>query len=285
MDFTQAYQQFDGVVSTTVFNTLDKLGWGVDPISPATKDLPLVAKPTGLVAFLIAYSVFVGGGLLFGKPANPKERKPFFGEYYFVLAHNVFLTLLSIYMSGKIVYEAYQNKYSIWGTSYNPAETEMAKVIWVFYVSKIYEFLDTVIMILKGNFKQVSFLHVYHHFTISVIWWMITYHAPGGDAYFSAALNSFVHVWMYTYYCLAHVLPKDDKTRKKYLWWGKYLTMFQMFQFTCNFFQALYLINMPSPTYPPFLSQILVWYMVSLLALFGNFFISKHFSKPKVKKT
>ena len=35
-------------------------------------------------------------------------------------------------------------------------------------------------------------LHVYHHATISFIWWMITYTAPGGDAYFSAALNSFV---------------------------------------------------------------------------------------------
>jgi elongation of very long chain fatty acids protein 4 len=38
----------------------------------------------------------------------------------------------------------------------------------------------------------VSVLHVYHHATISFIWWMITYTAPGGDAYFSAALNSFV---------------------------------------------------------------------------------------------
>lgn len=26
------------------------------------------------------------------------------------------------------------------------------------------------IMILKGNMRQVSFLHVYHHLTISVIW-------------------------------------------------------------------------------------------------------------------
>lgn len=49
--------------------------------------------------------------------------------------------------------------------------------------------------------EQVSVLHVYHHATISFIWWMITYTAPGGDAYFSAALNSFVvcascrHLW------------------------------------------------------------------------------------------
>jgi len=38
----------------------------------------------------------------------------------------------------------------------------MAKIIWVFYVSKIVEFIDTVIMVLKKNNRQVSFLHVYH---------------------------------------------------------------------------------------------------------------------------
>lgn len=64
--------------------------------------------------------------------------------------------------------------------------------IYIFYISKLYEFLDTAIMLLKGNLQQVSILHVYHHATISFIWWMITHTAPGGDAYFSAALNSFV---------------------------------------------------------------------------------------------
>ena len=36
-------------------------------------------------------------------------------------------------------------------------------------------------MLLKGNVKQVSFLHVYHHVSISCIWWAIAYAAPGGD--------------------------------------------------------------------------------------------------------
>jgi elongation of very long chain fatty acids protein 4 len=31
---------------------------------------------------------------------------------------------------------------------------------------------------------------------------MIVHRAPGGDAYFSAALNSWVHVCMYTYYLM-----------------------------------------------------------------------------------
>lgn len=60
----------------------------------------------------------------------------------------------------------------------------------------------------------MSLLHVYHHASISVIWWTITHTAPGGDAYFSAALNAFVHVIMYTYYLLAIVVGKNEQARE-----------------------------------------------------------------------
>lgn len=109
---------------------------------------------------------------------------------------------MSVSLRGRRYSKAYKNGYSVWGNAYNPKETAMAHYIWVFYVSKIYEFLDTFIMLLKNNLKQVSFLHVYHHATISFMWWMIAHRAPGGDAYFSAALNSWVHVCMYTYYLM-----------------------------------------------------------------------------------
>jgi GNS1/SUR4 family len=55
-------------------------------------------------------------------------------------------------------------------------------------------------------------------------------------AYYSVALNSLVHIIMYTYYFLSSTLPKE--TRERYLWWGRYLTMFQMFQFVTMLVQA-----------------------------------------------
>ena len=137
-------------------------------------------------------------------------------------------------------------------------------------------------MISKNNLKQVSFLHVYHHATISFVWWMIAHRAPGGDAYFSAALNSWVHVCMYTYYLMAVLVGKDQRKRKKYLWWGRYLTQMQMFQFALNLAQSVY-TTLYSP-YPKFISQILFVYMISLLGLFGHFYYSKHVS-PKAKAT
>ena len=46
----------------------------------------------------------------------------------------------------------------------------------------------------------------------------------GGLGTFHGMLNSFVHVVMYSYYAIAALGP----AYQKYLWWKKYLTVFQM---------------------------------------------------------
>ena len=111
---------------------------------------------------------------------------------------------------------------------------------------------------------------------------MIAHRAPGGDAYFSAALNSWVHVCMYTYYLVAVLIGKDEKKRKRYLWWGRYLTQMQMAQFALNLCQSVY-TSMYSP-YPKFISHILFVYMISLLGLFGHFYWQKHIAGAKARK-
>ena len=151
------------------------------------------------------------------------------------------------------IVEAYKSGYKLWGNKFNVNEKQLAFYIYLFYVSKIYEFVDTFIMLLKRNLRQVSFLHVYHHSTISFIWWMIARRAPGGDAYFSAALNSWVHVCMYTYYLLSALIGKNNDKRVKYLWWGRHLTQMQMLQFLCNLLQAVYCAYFSE--YPKFLSR------------------------------
>ncbi|KAJ3109860.1 hypothetical protein HDU97_000090 [Phlyctochytrium planicorne] len=192
------------------------------------------------------------------------------------MVHNVFMVSLSGYMMVGILVEAIKSNYVVWG---NPVDETngwpvgMAKMVWLFYVSKIFEFTDTVIMILKKNNRQISFLHVYHHSSIFVIWWVVCYVAPGGESYFSAILNSFIHVVMYGYYFLSSMGVSAVSFVKKYI------TLMQMTQFCCMMAQATFLLVHPNPfpkgatPYPRHIATLLFWYMWTMLGLFGNFFI------------
>ncbi|CAM6045430.1 unnamed protein product [Sphagnum compactum] len=253
--------------------------------TPTTNGLPLIDSPTPIVVAITIYLSCVIGGLLWIKAFNlkPRAQEPALLQAL-VLLHNLFCFGLSLYMCIGIIYQAILNRYTLWGNSYKLEQTEMAILVYMFYMSKYVEFMDTIIMVLKRNTRQITFLHVYHHSSIALIWWIIAYHAPGGEAYFSAALNSGVHVFMYLYYFLAAVLRGNEKVRRKYLFWGRYLTQLQMFQFGLNLLQAYYDRKVHAP-YPPFLITILFYYMISLLVLFANFYVHKYvMSSPKGKQ-
>lgn len=265
------------------------LGFPLAQRDPTTSALPLINKPSEPFLLIFGYIAAVmlwrsalvasgKGGAASKAGAKKKSTKfePTF-QNLLVVGHNVFLTLLSTYMFVGVVSEAVKNRYSLFLNGYSPKETQMAWYIYVFYVSKFYEFLDTFIMLWKGNVQQVSFLHVYHHATIAPIWYLIAKMAPGGEAYWSAAANSLVHVVMYTYYCCAAL-----KVDKKYLQWAKYLTQFQMAQFAMNMVQAAVDLTFDSP-YMHSLTHLLFYYMITLLFLFGSFYINKY-NKGGAKK-
>ncbi|KAL2622253.1 hypothetical protein R1flu_002458 [Riccia fluitans] len=280
----EVYEQVDSYVSKTVFETIQRLRGGeVLTQSEITKGLPCVDSPTPIVLGLSSYLIFVVLGLIIIRALDlkPRPKEPAILSL-FVIFHNFVNFSLSLYMCVGITLEAISHGYSLWGNAYNPKQVKMGHLIYIFYMSKYIEFMDTVIMVLKRSTRQISLLHVYHHASISLIWWIITYHAPGGEAYFSAALNSGVHVFMYLYYLLAATVGKNEKVRRKYLWWGKYLTQLQMFQFVLNMIQAYTDLKYMDPhKYPRFLFQILFYYMISLLALFGNFYVHKYVAGPK----
>lgn len=39
----------------------------------------------------------------------------------------------------------------------------MARAVWLYYMAKVIELLDTVFFVLRKKNSQVSFLHLYHH--------------------------------------------------------------------------------------------------------------------------
>jgi elongation of very long chain fatty acids protein 7 len=123
---------------------------------------------------------------------------------------------------------AYWDKYS-WKCepvdwSRTPHAMRVARGVYVFYMAKISELLDTVFFILRKKYNQVTFLHLYHHTVMPLIGWGVTKYFPGGHGIFVGFINSFVHIIMYTYYMLAAIGPQ----LQKYLWWKKYITNLQM---------------------------------------------------------
>jgi elongation of very long chain fatty acids protein 4 len=147
---------------------------------------------------------------------------------YFI--HNLFLTFLSSYMFFGILYEITDKKYKLIGNNYDINHVELEHYIWIFYLSKYYEFIDTFLLILNNS--KILFLHVYHHSTVVLYVWMVVKYEPGGDYYIGPMLNSWVHIWMYLYYLLASMMNMEQ--RRKYLWWNKYLTQMQILQFIIN---------------------------------------------------
>uniref|UniRef100_S4RZ22 Elongation of very long chain fatty acids protein n=1 Tax=Petromyzon marinus TaxID=7757 RepID=S4RZ22_PETMA len=81
-----------------------------------------------------------------------------------------------------------------------------------------------VFFILRKKFNQITFLHVYHHSSMIINWWLGVKYVPGGQAFLIGMVNSFVHVFIYTYYGLSVLGPAEQK----YLWWKRYLTILQL---------------------------------------------------------
>lgn len=255
--------------------------WAMKHQDPRVKNWPLMNPFHNLaLVFLYLSTIFVLTAVM------KRVSKPF-PTKYLAMGHNLFCTLLSVYMCVEIWRQAYIGRYNIFSQSLDRTDAglPMASVCWVFYASKVPEFFDTVLMALKRNFHQISFLHVYHHSSIFVIWWIIVSYVPGGSSYFSAALNSFVHVVMYGYYLwasLARKLRDGERPRWNHpSFYRKYITSFQLIQFCLNFAQASYMLFVSPPEdFPLFNVWILFFYMISMLALFGNFFI-KAYASPK----
>mmetsp|Transcript_51519 Transcript_51519/g.129251 ORF Transcript_51519/g.129251 Transcript_51519/m.129251 type:complete len:273 (-) Transcript_51519:45-863(-) len=240
---------------------------------------PLIRTPLPVLCLIALYVALVFGLKKFMANRPPFELKKA------LIFHNLTLFCISCFMVYEISRQAYLSGFELVCNSVDRTETGvgMTKILWLFFFSKLIEFLDTMFMVLRKNFRQVSFLHVYHHITIFLFWWAGIFAAPGGEAWASATLNSFVHCWMYGYYLLAALGFKD-------MWWKPYLTQLQILQFFFNFGHAAYslLFCDPSLDFPRWAGYGMLIYMSSLIVLFMNFYIRSYIagkSKSPKKKT
>ncbi|XP_021732905.1 elongation of fatty acids protein 3-like [Chenopodium quinoa] len=145
---------------------------------------------------------------------------------------------------------------------------------YIFYLSKIVEFIDTLLIILSGSLGRLSFLHVYHHSTVLIMCYIWL---ESSQSLFPVALvtNASVHTVMYGYYlmCTFGIRPS----------WKRLVTNCQIVQFVFSFLVSGVMLFIHFTRYP--CSGILGWcfnaaFNVSLLYLFIDFH-SKNYNKKK----
>lgn len=254
---------------------------------PRTKDLfMLYDNPVYIWIVTIVYILFVtviGPRFMKNRPAYSFPR--------FLVVYNTILVIWSTYMFVEIlasaIYADYWKEHGFLCCVYNqdtpknPKEARMARIIHMFFVSKIVELGDSVLMVLRKKQEQISFLHVYHHSSIVNIYWWVTTYIPGGQSWFCSSLNAFVHIIMYAYYALAAIPSMRGK-----LWWKKYITRLQLIQFVLIFFHTIQ-TTITGCDFPLWSHILLSSYMISMMVLFGNFYIQAYIKKSRAshKKT
>ncbi|CAN4108087.1 unnamed protein product [Withania somnifera] len=148
---------------------------------------------------------------------------------------------------------------------------------YVFYLSKILEFLDTLLILLSSSrSRRLSFLHVYHHSLVLLLCYFCV-SAGQSMLHVGVIINASVHVLMYAYYFLSAIGKRPR--------WKKLVTDVQIGQFIFG------LVCLGAAMYYHFTSEfgcsgIGVWFFifsfdVSLLALFLNFHFKTYAKNSK----
>lgn len=98
---------------------------------------------------------------------------------------------------------------------------------WFYLVCKWFDFIDTILIIIRNKWRQLSFLHVFHHLSMAFLSWMAFTYYPSGYFLMCAQVNAPVHVIMYLYYFCSSFPKLTPFT----MMWKRYVTSIQLIQF------------------------------------------------------
>ncbi|KAJ1459142.1 ELO family [Pelagophyceae sp. CCMP2097] len=242
-------------------------GSPVTPL-PSPEAYPL-ASLSSAVAIVVCYFTFILFGSLFMKTFSKDGIK----LYGVAFTYNIIQVMLCSYMCIEGLMIAYRNGYSVVCNHVDMSSPPMSNLLYLFYVSKVLDFFDTFFIVLGKKWKQLSFLHVYHHSTIFLVYWLNLHVNYDGDVYLTIVLNGTIHTMMYTYYFVSM------HTRE--IWWKKFLTLAQLVQFVGMNAQAIYLLATGCSPSPWRVTACYLVYIMTLFALFLQFFVASYLPKKK----
>ena len=143
-----------------------------------------------MMALSAAYLIFVGLG------SAIMQKSPSLHNMTFPLRfiYNLMQVGLCSYMTVEAGVLAYRNSYSLTPcNAFSNTNPPVGSLLWLFYISKILDFADTFFIVMGKKWTQLTFLHVYHHLTIFMFYWLNANIGYDGDIYFTILLNGFIH--------------------------------------------------------------------------------------------
>jgi GNS1/SUR4 family len=206
----------------------------------------------------------------FRDPVNQKlVEKPL---HYFSILHNAALALFSGYTCWSLCSVLWKQGI-IHGHNIYMSQPFIKSVIYLFYMSKYYEYIDTFLIYMKG--RNPIFLQKYHHVGAAICWYLC-YEYNVDMIIFGTILNSGVHSVMYSYYLMTLLKWNVRGIRM-------YITSGQMVQLITGASYGIYYY------YPPVETTSNYWiiiffnvYIYGLIYLFGQFMVDNYQSTKKV---
>lgn len=165
-------------------------------------------------------------------PYFMRDRKPFVLKWP-IFVYNTFMVVANGYYFLLFLKISGYGK-NLWSFEYpdpkdvTPQDVKDLASFNFYYMTKYLDWLDTIFFALKKKQSHISFLHLYHHSMVPLYGYASFRLNPFIPAIKVFGIcNCFVHTIMYSYYALSTFGPGIQK----YLWWKRYITQLQLFQF------------------------------------------------------
>eukprot|EP01083_Nonionella_stella_P094154 264089_1 len=211
----------------------------------------------------IMVSVFYLTSVFFLLRWMKRRAKPFQLKWVMIV-YNTFQIIINAYVIYGLCHPSIQltNPLLVNVSSTAKESKHTFHFVYIHMLCKILDFMDTIFIVLKKKSRQLSFLHLYHHSTIGVIWcYLLANDVVFGTVSFGALLNSIIHCIMYSYYLLSALKIKTP--------FKKLVTLCQMMQFMMMIGHCVVVVFYERESKAPW--ELQLFYQFTMLLLFGNF--------------
>lgn len=202
----------------------------------------------------LGYLLMVGLSRCWQQRTKPLSLRPL------MVVHNFCCCLISAVTLAGFGCGLYIN-----GSVYGKVTNHVLKTMFtIYWITKMCELVDTLLMVLRHRGGQVSVLHVYHHASMLLLSDLARSYWPTPSVAVFLAINSGIHVVLYMYYGLTALYPHNPPE------WKQQVTQIQILQF---------LVGLVLSAYGYLHHDFCVWslvYCFSMVVLFSNFYIKAY---------